>query len=789
MNLPTRIPYTARALAVLAALWLVLFSPQLFAQRAFMAGDAPLFRRFSEYSRERWRTEHERTFWNPFVFFGLPATASLADQTPQFLPDAALDALERVRSQRWLPPLAGPLLAQLAGVLAMALLARGLWGAGFEAMVWAGMGWALLPGLLVPFTFGHDAQFASAALIPLPLLLAHVLFASESRWNMAWAALGLAATIGLQGLTGHPQMIAAGGALLAVFALERAIHFGRPLRLIAVALAVATAAAMSAAEWWPELQYGAISVRGGGHGADALDVAAFSQSWRDLASMVWPRAVGFGGGTYWGGLRKTDFPQFAGTLICAFALFAWPRRGRRELGAVLALGATAIAGVLLSLGSNLPMLDRLLREHVPFFAQFRVSVVWLILAQFSLVLLSALGIERVQMAPVRRDPVTKALALAAVAAVLATLTGLALAWSPLRDTMVGLARDFRPALSADVAQAAASNGGYDLALRGALLAAASLLWLAARKGRRLAGALGIALALHALDLGSVSVPFLIESAGPASRLAAPAPPPLAQVAAADPHARAMPLDPALAASNDWVAWKARCVVGVHGAVYEDWADLMNAGLQYHYEALCALAVRYITIEPGATNPNGLWSEVEAGGRPLPVARLTHACERAYCVPHVSAPGDRAACLRRMFSPAFHAADQAVAEDRAVAGEYPGSAGCRLRWIEDSPDRLRLACDAPDRAFLVVADPMLPGWQAMMDGVPATMTRVDYLIRGLALPSGTHEITMSYTPPGWKESVPASRSALGLVLIGSMGLGAAQLGVRRRRATDAVRAVA
>jgi len=28
-----------------------------------------------------------------------------------------------------------------------------------------------------------------------------------------------------------------------------------------------------------------------------------------------------------------------------------------------------------------------------------------------------------------------------------------------------------------------------------------------------------------------------------------------------------------------------------------------------------------------------------------------------------------------------------------------------------------------------------------------------------------------------------------VLIGSMGLGAAQLGVRRRRATDAVRAVA
>src|SRR5580765_1288963 len=146
----TRTGSPTRALLALLVLWTILFSPQLFAHRAFLFGDATLFRRFSEFSRQRWVTVHERSFWNPYVFFGLPATASLADQRPQYLPDVALDVWEGLRGQPWVPPLAAPLLAHLAGVLSIALLARALWGAGTEGMVWAGLGWALMPGLLVP---------------------------------------------------------------------------------------------------------------------------------------------------------------------------------------------------------------------------------------------------------------------------------------------------------------------------------------------------------------------------------------------------------------------------------------------------------------------------------------------------------------------------------------------------------------------------------------------------------------------------------------------------------------
>jgi hypothetical protein len=197
---------------------------------------------------------------------------------------------------------------------------------------------------------------------------------------------------------------------------------------------------------------------------------------------------------------------------------------------------------------------------------------------------------------------------------------------------------------------------------------------------------------------------------------------------------------------------------VHGAIYEDWGVLIAAGLQKHYEALCAFAVQYTTVESGAAEKPELWTYVGSEGGRQSVVRLTHACERAYCVPHVSAFASRAAVLSTLFSPTFRACEEALAEDPAAAGEEPGSIGCRLRWIEDSPDRESFECLAPDRAFLVVADPLLPGWTATLDGRPVPLERVDYMIRGVRVPAGHHVIEMRYLPPGWSESVPVSRAA-------------------------------
>jgi hypothetical protein len=766
------------SLLVLLVAWVVLFSPQLFAHRAFLGGDARLFRRFSEFSRERWQADHQRTFWNPYVFFGIPATSSLADSRPQYLPDALLDGVERVRRIPGLPPLAGPLACHLAGTLAMALLARALWNAGFEGMTWAGIVWALAPSLLVPLAFGHDAQFASASLIPVQLLLVHALFAARDGLRVAWAALGLGITLGVQCLGGHPQMVAAGGALVCVFAVERVWHTRRPGRLVALALAGLLGISMSAAVWWPALLYGRISVRGGPGGVDASEVASFSNAWRDLLSLAWPQAVGFGGASYWGGLRRTDYPQFAGTLVCVLSLLAWPRRGRGERGAVVAFAAMAIGGALLSLGSNLEPLDRLLRQHVPLFSRFRVAAGWLIITQLALALLSSLGLERLTSASARNRASHRVLARIGLAALFGAALGQALAWSELGELFASFPRGVHPSLAIDLARQAAHRAGQDLTLHTLLLAALPAVWFATPRGSRRRWATAATLALHAVDLGSVSVPFLIGAAGPAERLLPLPPPAIARIDAGDPSARAMPFESALASTNDWVAWRARCVVGVHGAVYRDWSTLMAGGLQYHYEALCALAVRYTTVASSAPESPELWHSIARAADGSRVVRLTRAQPRAYCVPRVSAPGDRRDVLTALFSPEFRAAEDALAEEPAIAGAYPGSRACTIRWLEDSPDVLRLECDARDRAFLVVADPLLPGWSATLDGRASPIWRVDFMVRGVVLPAGRHVVEMRYLPEGWAESVPITRGSLAAIGLLIVSLGVAEIARRR-----------
>src|SRR6185503_3102442 len=114
--------------AALVVLWCTLFAPQLFRGEIFTLGDTIAFRPFPEFSRARWHEKRERTFWNPYVLAGIPATVSLADSRPQYLPDLALDLYETLRRPLTRAvPMAAPLLAHLAGMLAMAGLARALW--------------------------------------------------------------------------------------------------------------------------------------------------------------------------------------------------------------------------------------------------------------------------------------------------------------------------------------------------------------------------------------------------------------------------------------------------------------------------------------------------------------------------------------------------------------------------------------------------------------------------------------------------------------------------------------
>jgi len=108
----------------------------------------------------------------------------------------------------------------------------------------------------------------------------------------------------------------------------------------------------------------------------------------------------------------------------------------------------------------------------------------------------------------------------------------------------------------------------------------------------------------------------------------------------------------------------------------------------------------------------------------------------------------------------------------IAQNGAGSAGT-AQLVSYKPERVVTKATASRRSLLVLTDVHFPGWKATVDGRSVPIERVDYLLRGVVVPPGTHTVEFSYEPSsfraGWIVAV------LGLLAV----LAAVAVGLRRR----------
>ena len=735
---------------VVTVAWTLLFLPQLVASRGFTFGDASNLRAFAEFSAARWHERHERTQWNPYILAGVPSAVSLQDSRPQWLPDPLLDAFDAVHRLPAFPPLAIPLAAHLTGMLAMGFLARGLWGARTSSAIWAALAWGLLPNLLVPFAFGHDAQLMACSFMPAVLLAIHHVGAAERLADRLATAVALALAVAFVLLAGHPQMAVLAAIAAVAFAVERAVSGRRWIFLAWIAGASLLGAGLSSAVWWPALHYNALSIRSAASGGVSLfQVAQWSASTQDLVSLGWPWAAGFGGPTYWGGLRGNDFPQYVGVSVLALAgLGIAPARGR-NIGAAVLLTGLAVVAAVLALGVRLGPAYGLLSRFLPFWSGFRIAVNALILTQLALVMLSARGLERLQDA---RAPGAGRLVTTAIVAAIGALATIALLTGPLRDAFASSVQTARPAMSAGLVEEATRRAAIDLGLRALVLSA---LPLAAGLAARGPGAARVApfvlVAILVLDLAPIGVPFLERATGRFEALENPAVPAIVRCAGADSRYRVVSAWRDRFFTNNWIRWRTRSISGFHPAVPRPLSELMEAGGLGSPAVMRALSIGYVSGEGMRPDP-GIFGEVAREPDGASVWRLRGALPRAYPVAEVEALEADQAVLAALTSPGFEPSLRAVTAESGAARRYPGSAACQIRWLADDPDRLVLESAAPAQAFIVVADAWFPGWRASIDSRSCGLYRVNHMLRGLAVPPGTHRIEMTYVPEGWRAGV-------------------------------------
>jgi len=115
--------------------------------------------------------------------------------------------------------------------------------------------------------------------------------------------------------------------------------------------------------------------------------------------------------------------------------------------------------------------------------------------------------------------------------------------------------------------------------------------------------------------------------------------------------------------------------------------------------------------------------------------------------------------------------------RAVSLPATGvSAGAEARVTRYEPRRIDLLTRNERAGFLILSEVYYRGWDAWVDGVKTPVERVNYTLRGVALPAGEHRVEFVFRAPSFRAG--AIYSGLGALI-----LTAGAILTRRRSAKD------
>ncbi len=774
------------AAIVLAVLMLLFFHALIFEGKTFVSPDTTQPVGFVRMGEQSLWKDHVYPLWNPFVFLGMPSFASGAYNPLIYPPDWPLALIAKVIP---LPDMTWMLLYYFLGGLFMFLLAREL-GARPEGALLAAVAFVYAPNLVAVGSHGHGSQLVDSAYLPLMLWLAVRWLRRGGLHHLSWLALAG----GFQLLRGHVQIcfytwvaIVLYTAVEWVAALVKRRETLLPLTGRAVAIGVAAALAFGLAGFYnlPLRDYARYSIRGGGEGGGTG--MAYATMWSfapyELPSILVPGWVGFGGGTYWGGMPFTDYPNaYLGVVAVLLAVPAFLANGAPRVFALL----LAAVSLVVAFGSHSPVYG-FLYDHLPLFNKFRIPVMIVILLQLAAALGTAWGWSAILPGgePGKAaEPKVRARRVGNLLIVLAGLLAVALvvgvmgqgAW---RAGYINMAVShkggmtlgsnagpgaFSPEAAGMAWQDFVTGLGYACALGLLTLGAA---WLA-RRGRLPAlPATGIVLVLLLLELWPVSARVMGPTVGDLAQrnLDIGRDDVVEFLQKAGPTGTfriATPDDPM---SNRFAGFGIANLNGYHAAKPRLFQDLVDRGMQNSLDWLRLLDVRYIVFRQdrfqGSPPPPGLREVYRGSGF---VYEFDQALPRATLLDHYAVVDHPKAILDSVSLRERNAAYGTFLESDPHLQLGPVEGG-RVRLVSYRLNDVTYDVDTPGPALLRVADQWYPDWTARVDGRSVPVLKADYLLRAVPVPAGRHRVVFRYESRAVRLGLLVSLLSLAVILAG------------------------
>jgi hypothetical protein len=215
----------------------------------------------------------------------------------------------------------------------------------------------------------------------------------------------------------------------------------------------------------------------------------------------------------------------------------------------------------------------------------------------------------------------------------------------------------------------------------------------------------------------------------------------------------------------WQLTNTRYVLGLTGylQVLNQQIDPAGQGFRIH-------TTFDIVPKPGITRPEN-FEEITVAVKPdgqMALFEFTRALPRAALFSRWEVSTNDDATLNRLADAAFDPSQLALVDGK-VTGQASASATNQPGRVDfssyDTRDiRLRAKADAP--SVLVLNDKYDPDWRVYVDGAAAPLLRCNYMMRGVAVPAGEHQVRFHYEPPikGLRTTLAALALALVLCVV-------------------------
>jgi hypothetical protein len=132
-------------------------------------------------------------------------------------------------------------------------------------------------------------------------------------------------------------------------------------------------------------------------------------------------------------------------------------------------------------------------------------------------------------------------------------------------------------------------------------------------------------------------------------------------------------------------------------------------------------------------------------KPVYLYRVLEPLPRAWLTGQVILEPDMEKTYQLLAAADFDPARQVVLASQPDGFKASENCGGTVEWRRREPEHLALHVAVDSPCVLVLSELDYPGWRAAVDGVSAPILRTDGILRGLALPSGEHEVAFDYRP--------------------------------------------